>query len=179
MCRLVLPGSRRFTRSHIGVVVFRQVLVGTLGRAFCSPGSLRFAWVHSSAHRGSRIHSVKKGFTQGAQVSPCSFEFAWVHSGGYSGSIRFIRARKVIVGFNQVLMGSIPASVVVVGFVRVPVDSLRRVYTPARMDSLELFGVKSYPRRRRGVNSGTRGFSRARIAVFRIIRVRLGLVVRA
>ena len=55
---------RWFTTAREGVVVFPRLCVDLLGRTQLSSGYFGFAWVHSSAHRGRRVHSPSRGFTR-------------------------------------------------------------------------------------------------------------------
>ena len=49
-------GSRGFTRALLGVVGVILVRVGSLGFTMVSSVSFVFAWVHSGARRGCRVH---------------------------------------------------------------------------------------------------------------------------
>ena len=51
------------TWAFLGVVEFIGVAVGSLGRAYASSGSFRFAWVHLCAPTGRRVHFRFCGFT--------------------------------------------------------------------------------------------------------------------
>ena len=75
-----------------------------------SSSSFRFASVHSAA---PSVHPVSRGFTRARiGVGLGSFVFAWVHSGAHrcrrvhSSSLWFIRARKVVIMFIRVRLGS-------------------------------------------------------------------------
>ena len=124
----VQSGSRRFTRTRIGIVVFFWNRVGSLGRAYRSSGSFGFAWARLGATRGSRVHSGYREFTGAGQVlrrvhsgSHCftlaSQEvvglcgIAWVHLGApmcrrlHPGSRWFTLARHVTVCLIRVRVG--------------------------------------------------------------------------
>ena len=59
----VHSGSGGFTPPHLALVVFNQVSVGLLRRAYGSTGLFGLAWVHSCTPRFRRVHSGSRGVT--------------------------------------------------------------------------------------------------------------------
>ena len=62
MCRRVQSGSGGLNLARLVAVGLIRVRVGSLWREGTT-GSCRFAWVHSGAHMGLRVHSGTRGFS--------------------------------------------------------------------------------------------------------------------
>ena len=83
------------------VTGFNGFDVGSYVRAQVSLGSFGFAWIHSCAPKGRRVHS---------DAHPCASQSLWVHGftrcargrGVHSGSRGFILAHLGVVGFIRV-----------------------------------------------------------------------------
>ena len=127
--------------------MFIRVLVGSLGRSYVSPGSFGLAWVHSGAPRCRSVHF---------------------------GSLVIIPARVGVSRFIWVCvasLGSVWGSPGSFGFARV--GSVRG-FISARLVSLRR-GESSLGRAKgRLVHLVSLGFTRARLEVAWLLRVRLG-----
>ena len=156
--RRVDSGSRRFTGSRQVFAGFILVRMGSLKRAWGSPGSFACALVHSVALMGCRVHWVSRGFTR-VRIGVVGFirvrlglhsahRGGRVHSGALSAPTVFIHVHVcslvhalVSTGSSWVHSGArsgrlvysvsrgfIRACVGVAGSIRIPVDSLGHTY---------------------------------------------------
>ena len=88
--------------------------MSSIERTKWSSVSFWFAWVHSGAPGGGRVHSGSRGFSRsGLWIIGFIRAIARFHSGGprcfrvHSGYLRFTWARQVVVGFIRVRVGSL------------------------------------------------------------------------